>query len=76
LDLHFSDFSTICNDFSKLQLKTQKYLYSRVLESYTGNPEKSSIFADKPLAAEGARAAATVGQRRAGEWLELRLGSP
>jgi hypothetical protein len=32
LDLHFSEFFTIFNDFSKLQLKTLKQLYSRGLE--------------------------------------------
>jgi hypothetical protein len=55
LDLHFSDFSTIFNDFYKLQLKPNNIFTTGSLESYTGNPEKNSIFTDKPLAAEGAR---------------------
>jgi hypothetical protein len=42
LVLHFSNFSTICNDFSKLQLKTLEQLYSRVPGILHREPWKES----------------------------------
>jgi hypothetical protein len=37
LDLHFSDFSTVFNDFSKVQLKTLKHTYKGTLILFSRN---------------------------------------
>jgi hypothetical protein len=55
LDFHFYDFSMILMIFINFCENLKISFTTGSLESRTGNPKKSSIFAYMPLAAEGAR---------------------
>jgi hypothetical protein len=86
MDLQFSDFHTIFDDFSKLLGKPKNPFHNRVAGINFCNYTKVPRSRKTPWKDRGRRdvvpggawssPAATVGQRRADEWLGLGLGSP
>jgi hypothetical protein len=48
MDLHFYDFSTIFNDFSKVQLKTLKHIYRGTLRRNQIITKRPSLYGKDP----------------------------